>query len=90
MREAVRDGEVVGRPAVERVGCHSVHLTLRFFELGHGQKFAFGPSRRRVLSGSRSGACDGVAMTVTSAVLGGFRKDPRTRAEAMALITGKP
>jgi GTP cyclohydrolase I len=28
------------------------------------------------------------AMTVTSAVLGGFRKDPRTRAEAMALITG--
>jgi len=27
------------------------------------------------------------AMTVTSAVLGGFRKDPRTRAEAMALIT---
>jgi GTP cyclohydrolase IA len=30
------------------------------------------------------------AMTVTSAVLGGFRKDPRTRAEAMALITGKP
>jgi GTP cyclohydrolase I len=26
-------------------------------------------------------------MTVTSAVLGGFRKDPRTRAEAMALIT---
>ena len=29
------------------------------------------------------------AMTVTSAVLGGFRKDPRTRAEAMALITGK-
>ena len=29
------------------------------------------------------------AMTVTSAVLGGFRKDPRTRAEAMALIVGK-
>ena len=29
------------------------------------------------------------AMTVTSAVLGGFRKDPRTRAEAIALITGK-
>src|SRR5438132_8964188 len=29
------------------------------------------------------------AMTVTSAVLGGFRKDPRTRAEAMSLITGK-
>ena len=29
------------------------------------------------------------AQTVTSAVLGGFRKDPRTRAEAMALITGK-
>ncbi len=29
------------------------------------------------------------AKTVTSAVLGGFRKDPRTRAEAMALITGK-
>src|SRR6266480_2228645 len=28
------------------------------------------------------------AMTVTSAVLGGFRKDPRTRAEAMALIVG--
>src|SRR5262252_597675 len=28
------------------------------------------------------------AMTVTSAVLGGFRKDPRARAEAMALITG--
>src|SRR5262245_7097385 len=28
------------------------------------------------------------AMTITSAVLGGFRKDPRTRAEAMALITG--
>ena len=27
------------------------------------------------------------AKTVTSAVLGGFRKDPRTRAEAMALIT---
>ena len=29
------------------------------------------------------------AKTVTSAVLGGFRKDPRTRAEAMALITGQ-
>src|SRR5947209_4539929 len=29
------------------------------------------------------------AKTVTSAVLGGFRKDSRTRAEAMALITGK-
>jgi GTP cyclohydrolase I len=29
------------------------------------------------------------ALTVTSAVIGGFRKDPRTRAEAMALITGK-
>jgi len=29
------------------------------------------------------------AMTVTSAVLGGFRKDPRTRAEAMSFITGK-
>ena len=28
------------------------------------------------------------AMTVTSAVLGGFRTDPRTRAEAMALIKG--
>jgi GTP cyclohydrolase I len=28
------------------------------------------------------------AITVTSAVLGGFRKDPRTRAEAMALIKG--
>lgn len=28
------------------------------------------------------------AMTITSAVLGGFRKDPRTRAEAMALIKG--
>lgn len=28
------------------------------------------------------------AMTVTSAVLGGFRSDPRTRAEAMALIKG--
>jgi GTP cyclohydrolase I len=27
--------------------------------------------------------------TITSAVLGGFRKDPRTRAEAMALITGR-
>ena len=29
------------------------------------------------------------AKTITSAVLGGFRTDPRTRAEAMALITGK-
>lgn len=29
------------------------------------------------------------ARTITSAVLGGFRSDPRTRAEAMALITGK-
>jgi GTP cyclohydrolase I len=29
------------------------------------------------------------AKTVTSAVLGGFRKDPRTRAEAMALINGQ-
>jgi GTP cyclohydrolase I len=29
------------------------------------------------------------AKTVTSAVLGGFRKDPRTRAEAMALITSR-
>ena len=29
------------------------------------------------------------AQTVTSAVLGGFRKDPRTRAEAMSLITRK-
>ena len=29
------------------------------------------------------------AKTVTSAVLGGFRNDPRTRSEAMALITGK-
>jgi len=28
------------------------------------------------------------ATTVTSAVLGGFRKDSRTRAEAMSLITG--
>src|SRR3954468_21467287 len=28
------------------------------------------------------------AMTITSTVLGGFRKDPRTRAEAMALIKG--
>ena len=28
------------------------------------------------------------AITVTSAVLGGFRTDPRTRAEAMALIKG--
>jgi GTP cyclohydrolase I len=29
------------------------------------------------------------AKTITSAVLGGFRNDPRTRAEAMALITGQ-
>jgi len=29
------------------------------------------------------------AQTVTSAVLGGFRSDPRTRAEAMSLIKGK-
>ena len=29
------------------------------------------------------------AKTITSAVLGGFRNDPRTRAEAMSLITGK-
>lgn len=29
------------------------------------------------------------ARTITSAVLGGFRNDSRTRAEAMALITGK-
>ena len=29
------------------------------------------------------------AKTVTSAVLGGFRKDPRTRAEAISLITGR-
>ncbi len=29
------------------------------------------------------------AVTVTSAIRGGFRKDPRTRAEAMALIRGK-
>ena len=28
------------------------------------------------------------AVTVTSAVLGGFRRDPRTRAEAMSLIKG--
>jgi GTP cyclohydrolase I len=28
------------------------------------------------------------AVTVTSAVLGGFRHDPRTRAEAMSLIKG--
>ena len=28
------------------------------------------------------------AMTITSAVLGGFRKDPRTRAEAMSLLKG--
>ncbi|MBX3300536.1 MAG: GTP cyclohydrolase I FolE [Acidobacteria bacterium] len=28
------------------------------------------------------------AITITSAVLGGFRKDPRTRAEAMSLIRG--
>src|SRR6266700_1338551 len=36
-----------------------------------------------------SGVKKSGAMTVTSAVLGGFRKDPRTRAEAMALITGR-
>jgi GTP cyclohydrolase I len=29
------------------------------------------------------------AITITSEVLGGFRKDPRTRAEAVALIKGK-
>jgi GTP cyclohydrolase I len=29
------------------------------------------------------------ALTITSAIRGGFRKDPRTRAEAMALIRGK-
>jgi GTP cyclohydrolase I len=29
------------------------------------------------------------AVTVTSAIRGGFRKDPRTRAEAMALIRGR-
>ncbi|MEP6636991.1 MAG: GTP cyclohydrolase I FolE [Acidobacteriota bacterium] len=29
------------------------------------------------------------AKTITSAVLGGFRNDPRTRAEAMSLITGR-
>ena len=29
------------------------------------------------------------AKTVTSAILGGFRSDPRTRAEAMSLIKGK-
>ncbi|HEX8473650.1 MAG TPA: GTP cyclohydrolase I FolE [Pyrinomonadaceae bacterium] len=29
------------------------------------------------------------ALTITSALRGGFRKDPRTRAEAMALIKGK-
>lgn len=28
------------------------------------------------------------SVTITSAVLGGFRRDPRTRAEAMALIKG--
>jgi GTP cyclohydrolase I len=28
------------------------------------------------------------AVTITSAVLGGFRRDSRTRAEAMALIKG--
>jgi len=28
------------------------------------------------------------AITITSSVLGGFRKDSRTRAEAMALIKG--
>jgi GTP cyclohydrolase I len=30
------------------------------------------------------------AKTITSAVLGGFRTDSRTRAEAMSFITGKP
>ena len=29
------------------------------------------------------------ALTITSAIRGGFRKDPRTRAEAMALIKGR-
>jgi GTP cyclohydrolase I len=29
------------------------------------------------------------SITITSAIRGGFRKDPRTRAEAMALIRGK-
>jgi GTP cyclohydrolase I len=29
------------------------------------------------------------SMTITSALRGGFRKDPRTRAEAMALIRGR-
>lgn len=29
------------------------------------------------------------AVTITSAIRGGFRKDPRTRAEAMSLIQGK-
>jgi len=29
------------------------------------------------------------ALTITSAIRGGFRKDPRTRAEAMALIQGR-
>ncbi|HTG92898.1 MAG TPA: GTP cyclohydrolase I, partial [Pyrinomonadaceae bacterium] len=29
------------------------------------------------------------AKTITSAVLGGFRTDPRTRSEAMSLIKGK-
>ncbi len=29
------------------------------------------------------------AVTITSAIRGGFRKDPRTRAEAMSLIRGK-
>ena len=29
------------------------------------------------------------AVTITSAIRGGFRKDPRTRAEAMALIQGR-
>ncbi|MCA1616151.1 MAG: GTP cyclohydrolase I FolE [Acidobacteria bacterium] len=29
------------------------------------------------------------ALTITSAIRGGFRKDPRTRAEAMALIRGR-
>ena len=29
------------------------------------------------------------ALTITSAIRGGFRKDPRTRAEAMSLIRGR-
>jgi GTP cyclohydrolase I len=29
------------------------------------------------------------ALTITSALRGGFRTDPRTRAEAMALIRGR-